>query len=184
MLIVGIGGTTRPGSSSETALRIALDVAEQAGCTTRAFGADDLRLPLYDPTDRSRSRKATALLRAVEEADGFILSSPGYHGTVSGLVKNALDYTEDLRDNDRPYLADRPVGCIAVAYGWQAAVNTLNALRDITHALRGWPTPYGASVNASGHVFEQGRCVDADVELGLRLVGRQVVDLATVLTPS
>ena len=48
-LIVGIGGTTRPGSSSEQALTQALDFAQLLGAETRLFGGRDLLLPLYDP---------------------------------------------------------------------------------------------------------------------------------------
>ena len=44
-----------------------------------------------------------------------VIASPGYHGTVSGLVKNSLDYLEVLREDDRPYLDGRAVGVIAVA---------------------------------------------------------------------
>src|SRR5204863_6434613 len=32
----------------------------------------------------------------------------------------------------------RPVGSVATGAGWQGAVNTLTALRNIVHALRGW----------------------------------------------
>lgn len=147
--IVGLGGTMRPGSSSESALRIALEEAEAAGARTRLFGADALTaLPMYDPT-RPATPAADRLLTALREADGVILASPGYHGLVSGLVKNALDYVEELRDDARPYLSERPVGCVSTAYGWQAAVTTLQALRTVVHALRGWPTPLGVAINAA-----------------------------------
>ena len=48
-------------------------------------------------------------MRAVSAADGLIIASPGYHGGISGLVKNALDYVEDLRGDARPYLDGRAV---------------------------------------------------------------------------
>ena len=127
MLIIGIGGTTRPGSSSEVALRTALDGARACGADVRLFGASDLQLPLYDPTAPTRTDEAVALIDAITRADGVVISSPGYHGTVSGLVKNALDYVEDLASAERPYLTGLPVGCVSVAYGWQAAVNTKSA---------------------------------------------------------
>ena len=41
------------------------------------------------------------------------------------------------------------MGLIATAAGWQAAVSTLQALRTITHALRGWPTPMGLAINTA-----------------------------------
>ena len=66
---------------------------------------------------------------APARADGILLGSPGYHGGVSGLVKNALDYTEDMRGDERPYFDGRPVGAVATGAGWQGAVTTLTAMR-------------------------------------------------------
>jgi hypothetical protein len=47
-------------------------------------------------------------------------------GGISGLVKNALDYVEDLRDHELPYLDGRAVGCIGCAYRRQATTTTLS----------------------------------------------------------
>ncbi|WP_459249991.1 NADPH-dependent FMN reductase [Streptomyces youssoufiensis] len=44
-------------------------------------------------------------------------SAPTYHGTVSGVLKNALDYVNDLIGEPRPFLDGRSVGCVAVAAG-------------------------------------------------------------------
>jgi FMN reductase len=90
------------------------------------------------------------MIEAVRLADAVLIGSPGYHGSLSGLVKNALDYLEALRDDIRPYLSGRSVGLMVTAYGWQAAVTTLTALRQIVHALRAWPTPLGIAVNVAG----------------------------------
>jgi FMN reductase len=110
-------------------------------------------------------------------ADGIILGSPGYHGSISGLVKNALDYAEDLRDDVRPYFSGRAVGCIATAGGWAGAVNTLGALRDIVHALRGWPTPLGAAINSTEPVFgANGACQVPRVAQLLELMAGEVLE--------
>ena len=110
----------------------------------------------------------------------MVLVSPGYHGTVSGLVKNALDYVEDLRDDVRPYLDGRAVGCVAAARGWQASVTTLTSLRGIVHALRGWPTPLGSAINSAHVMFgPDGDCSDDQVVATLRTIGLQVVEFAT-----
>jgi len=176
--VVGIGGSIRPDSQSELALRIALAGAESAGASTVSITGAGLVLPFYDPAIELRPELATDLVDAVRGADGVVLVSPGYHGTVSGLVKNALDYLEDLRDEPRPYLDGRAVGCVALAQGWQAAVTTLTALRSIVHALRGWPTPLGAAVNSTEVTFDAGGCSDAQVEKTLRTIGEQVVEFA------
>jgi FMN reductase len=171
--IVGLGGTTRAGSSSERALALVLEAAEDLGARTRLIGAGDLQLPLYAPEHEERTPEAVRLVEALAAADGVVIASPGYHGGPSGLIKNALDYMEDLRDAPRTYLDGVPVGCIACAHGWQATTTTLQGLRSVVHALRGWPTPFGAAVNSAA-----GGVADPDVRAQLRLVGRQVVELA------
>jgi FMN reductase len=55
-------------------------------------------------------------------------------------------------------------------------VNTLSALRDIVHALRGWPTPLGAAINTSERVFgDQGQCLVARVATTLELIAAEVM---------
>lgn len=148
--IVGIGGTTRAGSSSEVALRAALRSAEREGAHTTLFTGHELaELPIFDPETALDSPLVERFIDSLRRADGVIIASPGYHGSVSGLVKNALDYTELMRDDPKPYFSQRSVGLIVTAYGWQAANTTLQTLRYITHALRGWATPYGATINST-----------------------------------
>ncbi|EID54681.1 putative flavoprotein [Saccharomonospora xinjiangensis XJ-54] len=175
--VLGLGGSLRDGSQSERALRIALAGAEEAGASTTAITGEALRLPFYDAGDSDRTERASRLVEAVRQADGILVVSPGYHGALSGLVKNALDYVEDLRHDARPYLHGRAVGLISVAHGWQAAVTTLNQLRTIAHALRGWPTPLGGAVNTAEVKFDEaGGASEQKVENTLRLIGRQVAE--------
>jgi FMN reductase len=179
LTVVGIGGSMRPGSQSEQALSVVLRGAREAGAETVAITGTELVLPFYDPAVRERSAVAHRLVEMVRAADGVVLVSPGYHGTVSGLVKNALDYVEDLRADPRPYLDGRAVGCVAMALGWQAAVTTLTALRSIVHALRGWPTPLGAALNSAEVSFDDhGVPSDPAVERTLRTIGAQVAQFA------
>jgi FMN reductase len=178
-LIVGIGGTAAPDSSTQTALVLALSAAERAGVQTKLFGSETLAaLPHYlTPASRS-SGQARELLEYVRKADGFIIASPGYHGSISGIVKNAIDYLEETAQDRRAYLDGLPVGLIATAYGWQAAGSTLATLRSIVHALRGWPTPLGAAINCSGGIFRGGQCSDPRALAQLELVGQQVCEFA------
>ena len=103
---------------------------------------------------------------------------------MSGLVKNALDYLEDLRDAPRPYLDGLPVGCITCVFGWQAALTTLQSVRSIVHALRGWPTPPGVALNSVEPVFGPGGAVvDREAAAGVALLGEQVVEFVTLRAP-
>jgi len=177
--IVAIGGTTRPNSSSEKALRIAARAAQNAGAQICFITGSDLILPIYETQSSEREERALHLVQQVRSADGLLISSPGYHGGMSGLIKNAIDYLEDLNEDPRPYLHGRAVGCIASAYGWQASVTTLNQLRQVTHALRGWPTPMGGAINSQVTQFdESGKSTDTAAISNLEIIGTQVVEFA------
>lgn len=179
-LVVGIGGTIGRVASTERALRIALDAAAEQGFRTRLFGGADMaRLPLYDPRAIERTAEEREFVDCVRAASAVIIGSPGYHGSISGVVKNALDLLEETARDRRPYLSDMPVGLIATAFGWQATGSTIAALRSIVHALRGWPTPFAAAINTQLVSFDDdGGASDPKVMEQLQLVGRQVARFA------
>lgn len=178
-LIIGLGGTTRSGSSSELVLRAALAEAARLGAETELIAGPDLVLPLYAPEDPARDPAAKRMVELIQRCDGLIIASPGYHGSISGMIKNGLDYIEDLRADGRPYLDGRAVGCISCAYGWQATGSVLAALRSIVHALRGWPTPLGIGVNTLNPLFDPaGACTDEALSGQLAIMASQVVSFA------
>lgn len=174
--IVALGGTVNDNSMTEMALRYAARHAESSGAHVDFFGGDYLRsLPHYGGPGHAPG-EAEDLIAAVREADGLLIAAPGYHGTISGVVKNALDFMEDLATDRRPYLHARAVGLIATAGGEQASMGTLTTMRAIIHALRGWPTPMGATVLSRAGLFTaEGECMDERVRAQLELVGEQVV---------
>lgn len=179
--IVGIGGTTRKGSTSERALAVALDRAQSLGCETQAFGSGEMPSEPYDPASPERSAQAVALVAALRRADGVIIATPSYHGGVSGLVKNAIDFVEDMRGDPRVYLEGRSVGCIVCAEGAQAMGTTMMSLRAIVHALRGWPTPYGAAIASSTKPFGgNGAAPDPVALKACETVGEEVVRFAVM----
>jgi FMN reductase len=178
-LIVGVGGTTRPGSTSEKALIKALEAAAAAGARTQLFGGDFLlALPVYNPHHLPEDPERNRFVAAVRAADGLIVASPGYHGSISGLVKNALDSLEALAEDARPYFHGRAVGLIVTASGGQAGGSTLAALRSIVHALRGWPTPFGATLSASGLFDAEGAFNDPRDAWAVETVAEQVLTFA------
>ncbi|WP_438306565.1 NADPH-dependent FMN reductase (plasmid) [Streptomyces sp. HUAS TT11] len=177
--ILGIGGSARPASTAERVLSFALAEAEKAGAQVSLLAGPDLVLAPYDPGAEENAPSAARLLRRISEADGILLASPVYHGGIPGLLKNALDHVEELRSDARPYFSGRAVGCVAVGGGWQGAVATLSALRDVVHALRGWPTPLGVALNSSTvTVGGDGRCGDQHVEEQIRTMTHQVLHFA------
>ncbi|WP_043293742.1 MULTISPECIES: NADPH-dependent FMN reductase [unclassified Pseudomonas] len=178
--ILGLGGTTTPGSLTEKMVRCGLAVAKEMGADTGFLGGEALRLPLYS-YGLERNALAESLGEEIRRADGLIIASPGYHGAVSGMMKNALDYLEENRSDARPYLTHRAVGCIGLAAGWQAGSATLTGLRSIVHALRGWPTPLGVVVNSSEIAVDATGCIsDLKIREQLIIMVGQIMQLCQV----
>jgi len=180
-LVVGIGGTQRPGSSSELALRYCLSKAAELGARTDLIVGAALELPLFDPTNSHRSPAALRLIQALRRADGVIISTPSYHGGMSGLIKNAIDYTEDMRGDERSYFDLRSVGCIVCASGDQALGTALVGLRSVVHALRGWPTPYAATIKSNEQPFVDGLPSRPEISKSLEIVAEQTVQFARMM---
>ena len=178
--IVGIGGTTKAGSSTEKALLCCLSAAQRLGVDIELIaGAQLAGLPLYSPEESSRTPEQRQFVATVRDADGLLLATPAYHAGMSGLLKNAIDLLEDLRDGPRPYLDGRAVGCIVTAYGWQGAGTTLTSVRTIVHALRGWPTPLGVTLNTAIPLFDAtGGCTDDKIQMQFEMLAAQVVGFA------
>lgn len=177
--IVGLGGTSSSNSTSECILRQVMAKCAEHGAEVQVFDGPSLNMPMYAPDSEERSAKAQALVAALRRADGVVIASPGYHGSVSGLIKNALDYVQDMAKDERVYFEGRAVGLIAVAAGWQATGSTLATLRSITHALRGWPTPMAVAVNSMMPVFDARKQVtDPALLAQFDIVAGQVVDFA------
>ena len=180
--VVGIGGSTGERSTTNRLLLRALAYTQDLGARTTAFTGDVLSsVPIYstDAVDTQSDDPVTRdLVQAVRTADSVIIATPGYHGGMSGLVKNALDHLEALRSDARPYLDGRAVGVIVGAAGWQACGTALVSVRSAVHSLRGWPTPLGVTVNT----VEQAPDDDGDfgevVEGALRILAGQVMQFA------
>lgn len=94
-----------------------------------------MTLPFCNGGDDYTDYPDVAKLRqAVTQADGLILATPEYHGSISGVLKNALD----LMSFDE--LSDKVVGLISVL-GGQSNSNALNDLRVILRWVHGWVIP-------------------------------------------
>lgn len=133
--IVGVGGSLRVGSTSRTALATALDGAAAAGARCRLIWVHDLDLPPYN-AERSVPPEAHQFADTAHACDAMIWSTPTYHGSVSGSLKNALDWLILLAEGDPPYLTNKPVGLVATAGGVQG-LQAINSMDFIVRALVG-----------------------------------------------
>jgi FMN reductase len=174
--IAALGGSLRSGSVSAAALRFCAARARRAGAEVTLLPGPDLVLPPYDPEAGVRTPAGLRLLTALAGADGVLLSSPTYHGGMSGLLKNALDHTEGLAGDG--YLDGRSVGCLSVAWNEVAGASALASLRATAQALRGWAVPMGVVVPADAEFTAAATCPDPRTARRLDILTDQVLDFA------
>ena len=178
MKIVGLGGSLASRSNSRSALEAALAGAASSGAEIQLLDIRLLDLPMYNPDHDEPTEAATTLIEACYGADGLLWSSPMYQGTISGSLKNALDWLNLLADRDPPFLHDKVIGLISAAGGAQG-LQAINTMEFTVRALRGWAVPYVVPVAAAPRVFDhEGRIQDPSVELQLRTLGGEVVRAA------
>ncbi len=172
-----LGGSLRAGSVSAQILSACAGLAAPYGVRTTVLTASDLALPLYVPGSSDRPAAALRLLSALRRADGLIIATPAYHGGVSGLLKNALDYVEDLAGDTPAYLTDRAVGAVGVGWSQHGAAGAVADLRNTIMCLRGWVTPMAVTVNSAGMAAEDGALLqDPQTMRRLEIMVGQVVD--------
>jgi FMN reductase len=176
--IVGLGGSVASSSRSLAALKVALEGAATAGAETQLLDLRALDLPMFDQENHEPPEAVLELIEGCHAADGLLWSSPLYQGTISGALKNALDWLLLLRDREPPYLHDKVVGLISTAGGTQG-LQAINTMEFATRSLRGWAVPYVVPVASAARVFDRaGRIQDQAVELQLKTLGGEVVRVA------
>jgi len=172
--VVGVAGSLRATSATRMAVRCALLGAEERGARTQALDLAAYDLPfLGREQDRTAMTAVARFLTDLGSADGIILGSPEIHGSISGVLKNALDLT------NRELFEGKMLGIIGVAGGRMGASETLNQLRTIARSLHAWVVPTQVSIAAADEAFDsRGEPVDQEVGERLKMVGREVAHFA------
>jgi FMN reductase len=175
--VVGLGGSLAAPSSSLAALKLALAGAAEGGAVTELFDLRELELPMYAP-GREAPDSVRKLCEAVYEAGGLLWSIPLYHGTISGVFKNAIDWLELLGRRQPAYLTDKVVGLISTAGGMQG-LQAVNTMEFVVRALRGWSVPLVIPIAQAWRVFDdEGHALDQQIAEQLRSLGREVTRAA------
>jgi FMN reductase len=153
--IVGIAGSLRADSYSQLALQIAAQRVEALGAEVEILDLRTMNLPFCNGGDAYPDYPDVARLsQAVSAADGLILATPEYHGSVSGVLKNALDLLgfEEF--------SGKVAGLISVL-GGQSNSNALNDLRIILRWVHSWVIPEQVAIAQAWKAFgEDGKLLD------------------------
>lgn len=141
--ILGVGSSMRRNSYGTKALKFILDMTKKYDTETRLLNLRETKLPLFDPDgsteeDTSLSDELRKITDYVIWADAFVLVSPDYHGSMSGVMKNFLDhYWEEF--------AGKTFGYVCTSH--EKGLTVMDQMRTAIRQCYGWSLPYGVSIN-------------------------------------
>lgn len=93
--ILAFAGSLREHSYSKRVVRTAMKGAEDAGAEVTFIDLRDYPMPIYDADLHEKdgfSENALAFQKLLGESDGFLICSPEYNGSLTGALKNAIDW--------------------------------------------------------------------------------------------
>src|SRR5919206_3038174 len=162
--VLGVAGSTRQGSYSTRALKIALEHAKKHGAEVGMLELNRIVLPLYDPS-APVSKEVERAAEAIAWADAFILASPDYHGSMSGALKNFLDHFYEE-------FAGKMFGYIVASH--EKGLTVMDQMRTVVRQCYGWSMPYGVSINGPQD-FTSRELVNSKLSNRLRMMSRDLV---------
>ncbi|HOE95498.1 MAG TPA: NAD(P)H-dependent oxidoreductase [Candidatus Sumerlaeota bacterium] len=164
--ILGVVGSLRSRSHTRKLVALALEEAAAIGAETRLLNLEETPLPMFNPERRGADPVEQQVRELVVWADAFILGTPDYHGSMSGAMKNFLDFFwKEFTGKLFAY----------IVASHEKGLTVQDQLRTAVRQCYGWSLPYGIGFNGDA-VF------DGNDELIDEVVAERVRMLAHDLT--
>ena len=165
--ILGIAGSLRLNSYSTRALKLVLEkAATKYASETILIDLREMELPIYNPNISSENDKILAYVtREVIKADSYVLASPDYHGSMSGAMKNLLDYYWKE-------FAGKTFGYIVASH--EKGLTVMDQMRTAVRQCYGWSMPYGISIHGDHDFDESGHIKNNSLASRLEMLARDL----------
>jgi NAD(P)H-dependent FMN reductase len=161
--VLGVAGSMRQQSYSTRTLKIVLEEANKYASEPYMLELRKINLPLYDPSE---------ITTALKWADAFVLASPDYHGSMSGGMKNFLDYFwEDF--------AGKTFGYIVASH--EKGLTVADQMRTTVRQCYGWSMPYNISINGEKDFDSKGNLVNSALAKRIKMLARDLVTYGTLI---
>ena len=173
--VLGLAGEYRASSKSGMLVNAALNLAKSQGAEVVFWDLSEQPLPLVGEEGCWTHPNVQAFQALLSECDAFFLSSPEYHGTMSGVMKNTMDWMYDK------HVGGKVFGLMSTLGGVTNS-NTLNHMRIALRWLHGWPVPEQLAVGHVKEAFdEDGHLVDDSLKQRLESLVNSVLKAAEKL---
>jgi NAD(P)H-dependent FMN reductase len=171
--IVGVSGSMREGSYSARAVGLMLEGARAKGAETQLLDLRIVDLPMYRPRGAAiETEGVRAATEAVNWADAFVLASPDYHGSMSGAMKNFLDYYWEE-------FAGKVFGYVCASH--EKGLTVMDQMRTAVRQCYGWSLPYGVSFHGDEDFDAAGNIRNERIAHRLRMLTRDLVAYGTLI---
>jgi len=185
--VLAFSGSMRTDSLNKRLVRIAAAAVERAGAEVTHLDLRDLALPLYDGDMEARSglpEGARRLKQLMDSHDAFLISSPEYNSSISGVLKNAIDWASRPLPGE-PALAPftgKIIGLMAASPGGFGGIRALGTLRAILENLGSIVVPKQLALPRAHEAFtEAGELKDPKVQASVEALANQLVEIASKL---
>lgn len=165
--VLGVGSSMRKSSFGTKALKIVLERMEKLDAETHLLDLRKVKMPTFNPNSSMQSgNRLKEITGEVNWADVFILTTPDYHGSMSGPMKNFLDhYWQEF--------AGKTFGYICASH--EKGLTVMDQMRTAVRQCYGWSLPYGISVNGEEDFNETGEIVSSLLTKRLRMLARDLI---------
>lgn len=139
---------TMDSSSYTTANRLSAYFEEQfrlKGFSTEVFSPAGGHIPFFEYPKGEMPPAVQGMCEAFCHADVHVWLTPLYHGSMTGIMKNALDWLEMTSKRSNPYLTGKVVALVSWGDGSQA-MQGINAMDAVAKALRAWVLPFSVPI--------------------------------------
>lgn len=182
--ILVFAGSVREGSLNRRLARLAARLVLEAGGEATWFDLRDHPMPIFDADLEAaggRPEAADRLREAWLSHEGVLIASPEYNGSISPLLKNAIDWVSRAvpGDNHSAY-AGRVVGLMAASNGSLGGTRALPQLRLVLSQLGALVLPRQVGLPHAQHVllFDDGQVDDGATERRVAALAQDIVGLA------
>ncbi|MCE9544574.1 MAG: NAD(P)H-dependent oxidoreductase [Planctomycetia bacterium] len=182
--ILALAGSTRRDSFNKRLLRIAVEAARQAGAEVTIIDLKDLALPLFDQDDeaeRGLPLGALELKRQMATHQGLLISAPEYNSSITGVLKNAIDWASRVATPDEPALSSfrgKVAAIISASPGALGGLRGLVHLRSILSNINVLVLPEQKSIMKAYEAFEpDGKLKNAQDQQAVERIGAGLAKL-------
>ncbi len=174
--ILAFAGSLRQGSFNKRLVSCAAAAAEREGAEVTVIDLADYPLPLFDEDLEARGvpENATKLKAMMMETDGFLIASPEYNSSLSGALKNMIDWASRPAEGEAPLaaFAEKTAVIMSASPGGLGGLRGLVHLRAILGNIQVIVLPQQHALPAAHQAFdEQGRLTDAKTREKIDFLG-------------